>query len=76
MVKLIIFVKSYLKWLFDSGKLTSNTKTYQETVLALGKALGSNAVLNAKDLETFTALREAAGLTNDELIELIHIQCS
>jgi hypothetical protein len=53
----------------DSGTLTSNTKAYQETILALGKALGSNAVLNSKDLETFTALRDAAGLTNEELVE-------
>jgi len=54
----------------DSGKLTSNTRTYQETILAIGKALGSNAVLNEKDLETFTLLREAAGFTNDELIKM------
>jgi hypothetical protein len=52
-----------------SGKLTSNTKAYQETILAVGKALGSNAVLNAKDLETFTMLRDAAGFTNEELVQ-------
>jgi hemerythrin-like domain-containing protein len=53
----------------DSGDLTANTRAYQETILAVGKALGSNAVLNKKDLQTFTALREKAGLTNDELNE-------
>jgi len=53
----------------DSGTLTSNTKAYQETILAVGKALGSNAVLNAKDLETFTMLRDAAGFTNEELVQ-------
>jgi hypothetical protein len=53
----------------DSGRLTSNTKAYQETILAVGKALGSNAVLNAKDLETFTMLRDAAGFTNEELVQ-------
>ena len=54
----------------DSGRLTSNTRTYQETILAIGKALGSNAVLNKKDLETFTLLREAAGFTNEELVQM------
>jgi hypothetical protein len=54
----------------DSGELTANTKTYQETILAVGKSLGSNAILNAKDLETFTMIREAAGLTNEELAEM------
>ena len=54
----------------DSGELTANTKAYQETILAVGKSLGSNAVLNAKDLETFTMIRDAAGLTNEELAEM------
>jgi hypothetical protein len=54
----------------DSGELTANTKAYQETILAVGKSLGSNAVLNSKDLETFTMLRDAAGLTNEELAEM------
>ena len=54
----------------DSGELTANTKAYQETILAIGKSLGSNAVLNSKDLKTFTMLRDAAGLTNEELTEM------
>ena len=54
----------------DSGKLTSNTRAYQETILAIGKSLGSNAMLNEKDVETFTLLRDAAGFTNDELIKM------
>ena len=54
----------------DSGELTANTKAYQETILAIGKSLGSNAVLNSKDLKTFTMLRDAAGLTNEELEEM------
>ena len=53
----------------DSGDLTANTRAYQETILSIGKALGTNAVLNERDLKTFTALREKAGLTNEELNE-------
>lgn len=44
-----------------SGKL-------QESVVAVGKALGSNAVLNQQDLEFMTKLREQAGFTNEEII--------
>jgi hypothetical protein len=45
-----------------------NTRGLNESVIAVGKSLGSNAVLNEKDLITFTKLREQAGYTNDELI--------
>jgi hypothetical protein len=37
-------------------------------MMAVGQALGSNAMLNEKDLVTFTKLREQAGFTNDELL--------
>ena len=51
-----------------TGDAAVNTKGLNESVIAVGKSLGSNAVLNEKDLITFTKLREQAGYTNDELI--------
>ena len=47
-----------------------NTKGLNESLIAVGKSLGSNAQLNTKDLITFTKLREQAGYTNDELIDI------
>jgi len=51
-----------------SGDVAVNTKGLQESMVAVGKSLGSNAMLNEKDLVTFTKLREQAGYTNEELI--------
>lgn len=44
------------------------TKGLQESMVAIGQALGVNAQLNEKDLVTFTKLREQAGFTNQELV--------
>jgi hypothetical protein len=43
------------------------TKGLQESMVAIGQTLGSNARLNSADLVTFTKLREQAGYTNEEL---------
>ena len=51
-----------------SGDIALNTKALQESLIAVGNSLGSNASLNEKDLKTFTKLREQAGYTNDELV--------
>ena len=51
-----------------SGDVALNTRALQETLMAVGKALGSNAMLNEADLVTFTKLREQAGFTNEELL--------
>ena len=51
-----------------SADIAVNTKGLQESMVAVGKSLGTNAMLNEKDLVTFTKLREQAGYTNDELI--------
>lgn len=51
-----------------TGDIAVNTKGLNESMIAVGKSLGSNAVLNEKDLITFTKLREQAGYTNDELM--------
>jgi hypothetical protein len=47
-----------------------NTRTLQESLIAVGSTLGSNAELNQKDLVAFTQMREKAGLTNVELVEM------
>jgi hypothetical protein len=46
------------------------TKGLQESMVAVGKTLGSNAKLNNADLITFTKLREQAGYTNEELASI------
>jgi hypothetical protein len=51
-----------------SGDVALNTKGLQESMVAVGKSLGTNAMLNEGDLKTFTKLREQAGYTNEELI--------
>jgi len=51
-----------------SGNVALNARALQESMVAVGKSLGSNAKLNEEDLETFTELRELAGYTNEELI--------
>ena len=47
-----------------------NTKGLNESMIAVGKTLGSNAKLNDADLITFTKLREQAGYTNEELASI------
>lgn len=51
-----------------SGNAALNARALQESMVAIGKSLGSNAMLNKEDLKTFTELREMAGYTNEELI--------
>jgi hypothetical protein len=53
-----------------SGDAAVTTKGLQETYMAIGQSLGSNAKLNEKDLITATKLREQAGYTNEQLVEL------
>ena len=50
-----------------SMEVAVTTKGLQESMMAIGQTLGSNARLNSADLVTFTKLREQAGYTNDEL---------
>jgi hypothetical protein len=51
-----------------SGDTSLNATNLQETLMAVGNAMGSNAKLNEADLKTFTKLREQAGYTNEELM--------
>jgi hypothetical protein len=50
-----------------SGDVALNTKGLQESYMAIGQSLGTNAKINDADLKTFTKLREQAGFTNEEL---------
>ena len=52
----------------SSGDVALNSSRLQETLMAVGKEMGSNAKLNEADLITFTKLREQAGYTNEELM--------
>lgn len=51
-----------------SGDVALNARALQESMVAVGQSLGSNAMLNEADLKVFTKLREQAGYTNDELV--------
>jgi hypothetical protein len=53
-----------------SGDVALNTRGLQETHMAIGKSLGSNAMVNEADLITMTKMREMAGYTNEELADL------
>jgi hypothetical protein len=51
----------------SSFDVALNTKNLSETLMFVGKQLGSNAKLNEADLKIYTKLREQAGFTNEEL---------
>lgn len=53
-----------------SGDLNVTTKGLQESMMAIGNSLASNAALNEKDLVIMTKLREQAGLQNAELVAM------
>jgi len=52
----------------SSGDIMINQKGLEESLLAINKTMGTNAMLSDKTLNTFTKLRETAGLTNEELM--------
>jgi len=58
----------------DIGALSMDaavtTKGLQESYVAIGQSLGSNAMASEDTLKTFTKLREQAGYTNEQLAEL------
>jgi len=53
-----------------SGDAALNTRGLQESYMAIGQSLGSNAIASEDTLKTFTKLREQAGYTNEQLAEL------
>jgi hypothetical protein len=60
----------------SSNDVAVNTKGLQESMVAVGQSLGSNARLNKEDLITFTKLREQAGYTNEELVSMQRLTLS
>jgi DNA-binding ferritin-like protein (Dps family) len=59
-----------------SNDAAVTTEKLRKTMIAVGSALGSNAVLNEKDLTTFTKLTEQAGYQTDELMEIEKLSLS
>jgi len=59
-----------------SGDAAINTKGLNETLIAVGNSLGSNAKLNEQDLVTMTKLAEQAGFQREELIGLEQLSLS
>jgi hypothetical protein len=53
-----------------SADVNVSTKALQESMVAVGRMLGSNAKLNEKDLVTFTKIREQSGITNENLASM------
>jgi hypothetical protein len=53
-----------------SGDVALNTKNLQETYMAVGQSLGTNAKLNEQDLITMTKLVSQAGFQHSELMEI------
>jgi len=51
-----------------SNDAAVTTKGLQESMVAIGQSLGTNAMLNQKDLVFMTKMREQAGYTNEELV--------
>ena len=59
-----------------SGDVALNTKNLQESYMAVGAALGTNAMLNEKDLTTMTKLVSQAGFQHSELMEIEKLSLS
>ena len=59
-----------------SGDVALNTKNLQESYMAVGAALGTNAMLNKEDLTTMTKLVSQAGFQHSELMEIEKLSLS
>ena len=59
-----------------SGDVALNTKNLQESYMAVGAALGTNAMLNKEDLTTMTKLVTQAGFQHSELMEIEKLSLS
>jgi hypothetical protein len=60
----------------SSGDVALNTKNLQESYMAVGAALGTNAMLNKEDLTTMTKLVSQAGFQHSELMEIQKLSLS
>jgi len=54
----------------SSGDTALNAKRLGESLMFVNNALGTSGELSKSDLETFTQLREKAGMTNEEIISM------
>ena len=62
------------KMAIASGEVFVNTKGLQESLLFINNQLGTNVMLSGELLTQFTSLREASGLTNEELYGATQLQ--
>ena len=53
-----------------SGDSALNTRALQESLTAVNSELGTAGKLSESDLKTFTKLREQAGMTNEEILDM------
>jgi hypothetical protein len=53
-----------------SGDSALNTRALQESLTAVNNELGTAGQLSESDLKTFTKLREQAGMTNEEILDM------
>jgi len=56
-----------------TGDANLSSRAQAETLMTVGEALGSNAKLNEKDLQTYTKLREQAGLQAETLNSILKV---
>lgn len=56
-----------------TGDANLSSRAQAETLMSVGEALGSNAKLNEKDLQTYTKLREQAGLQAETLNSILKV---
>jgi hypothetical protein len=57
----------------SSGDIAVTTKGLQESMMAVGTALGTNVMLNKEDLTTMTQLAEKAGISREEQMGMLKL---
>jgi len=57
----------------SSGDIAVTTKGLQESMMAVGNALGTNVMLNKEDLTTMTQLAEKAGISREEQMGMLKL---
>jgi hypothetical protein len=57
----------------SSGDIAITTKGIQESMMAVGAALGTNVMLNKEDLTTMTQLAEKAGISREEQMSMLKL---
>ena len=65
--------KEFTKQANESGNIFVTTKGIQESQMAINNALGTSVVLAGENAIAFTEMRDMAGFTNEELIDINNI---